>query len=66
MFTNTENFERWLTEKAKDYCGNIQDYLNDLEHQNMITGTRIYELSRFETKSGKPECYSYSINYDLS
>lgn len=61
IYNNTASFEEWLEEVCKEYDGNIEDYLDELDMRHGEIGTTEYELSKWETKSGNPECYSYSV-----
>ena len=59
MNFNKKDFKKFLDEnlKNKQYC--FEAYCNELETQYGNTGIREYELSRFESKSGNPELFSY-------
>ena len=63
MYKNLENFIYWLriVAKAKIDETYIEETLKELEQQHCNTGMDVYELSPIETKSGKPETYSYYV-----
>ena len=52
-------FKNFLKENVKSKVFNLDAYLDDLETQYCNTGSREYELSSFESKSGNPELFSY-------
>ena len=58
-FKNVEKFEKWLNANVKNYCGIFYTYLDDVKSQYDRTAELSYELSRYETKSGKPELYDF-------
>ena len=66
MYKNLEKFIEWLKKVAKSEVTNIyiKETLKELDEQYGNTGMEEYELSKFETKSGNPETYSYSIEYE--
>lgn len=66
MYKNLERFVKWLKEISKVKVNEtyIQETLKELDTQYCNTGMEEFELSKFETKSGKPETYSYSIEYE--
>ena len=65
MYKNLEKFVEWLKKVAKAEVTEtyIKETLKELDDQYCNTGIEEYELSKFETKSGNPETYSYSIEY---
>ena len=60
-YNNLEKFEKWLDEVMPGPY-DFDAVLNDIETQYGNTAAEHYELSRFETKSGKPECYYYDVS----
>lgn len=58
-FENTKKFEKWLKENVKNYNGNIENYLEEVEKKFNNSGSKSYELSKFESKSGNPELYYF-------
>lgn len=59
---NKEKFKRFLEENIKDNIYvSFNAYLEDLEKQYCDTGMAEYEMSKFETKSGRPQIISYKI-----
>ena len=62
-FKNVEKFESWLRGVLKEgHDGYVLDaYLNDVETQYFSTGSHDYEVGRFYTKSGNPECYRFEL-----
>lgn len=66
MYKNLENFIDWLKEVSKAEVDEVyvDETLKELARQNCDTGCAAYELSKFETKSGRPETYSYSVEYE--
>lgn len=66
MFKNTENFKNWIMntikEENKAYA-NIDAYLEDLEKHYAASGCSTYEMSPYETKSGHPETYDYTVDH---
>jgi hypothetical protein len=65
-YTNLDRFESWLKATLKDYNGNLDAYLEDLEEDYATNGTAHYELNGYETKSGNPDTYFYEVedNFD--
>jgi len=62
-FQNVGKFEEWLKSILKEGHDNydLEAYLNDVETQWFSTGSHDYEVGRFYTKSGNPECYNFEI-----
>lgn len=60
-FVNVEKFENWVKETVKEYNGNLDCYLQDVESQYCSSGCSSYELSHFETKSKNPELYDFNV-----
>lgn len=60
-FKNADNFMRWLTANVKAEQFEPEEYLKDLDKRYGETGSVIYELKGYETKSGHAECYSYDV-----
>lgn len=58
---NIKKFEKWLKSVLKNYNDNYEPYLDELLHQFVSNGSTNYEIGSRETKSKKPECYSYEI-----
>lgn len=60
-FKNVEKFDNWLKSilKAEDF--DLMAFLEDVDKQYGNTGSTYYEVGRFNTKSGNPECYSFDI-----
>lgn len=63
MYKNLENFVKWLKKVAKAEVTEtyIKETLKELDDQYGNTAMEQFELSKFETKSGNPETYSYNI-----
>lgn len=61
IYTNLDRFEAWLKAALKDYNGNLNAYLEDLEEHYSATGNAEYELKSYETKSGNPDTYRYEV-----
>jgi len=62
IYKNIASFTKWLNENLKNNCSDSIDlYLNDLVRRHGETGMKCFELSKFYTKSGNPECYYYDI-----
>jgi hypothetical protein len=59
-FKNIEKLNTWLKANMK-YPYNLPAVLSDLEAQYSANGMTSYELRGYETKSGNPETYSYSV-----
>lgn len=66
MYKNLERFVAWLKEASKAEVDEvyIEETLKELEQQQCNNGCQWFELSRFETKSGNPETYSYNVVYE--
>lgn len=66
MYKNLEKFVEWLKKVAKAEVTEtyIKETLKELDDQYCNTGFEEYELSKFETKSGNPETYSYNLEYE--
>ena len=66
MYKNVENFKNWIMntikEENKAYA-NIDAYLEDLEQHYAMSGQASYELSSYETESGHPETYDYTVEH---
>lgn len=60
-FKNVEKFESWIKATVKNYRGNINPYLHEVETQYHETASHSYELSSSETKSGNPESYYFDV-----
>lgn len=61
-FINVEKFEDFLKENLKIYYeSSLEIYLTEVETRYGETGSACYELSPFETKSKRPECYYYDV-----
>ena len=65
MYKNLERFVEWLKEVSKAEVDEtyIKETLKEVDNQYCNKGCEFFELSRFETKSGNPETYSYDIEY---
>lgn len=50
-------FKKFLDKNVKNQYYNFKAYIFDLEKQVGETGVNYYELSKFESKSGKPEIF---------
>lgn len=62
-FENVEKFYEFLKENLKlDYYIE-RVYLEDLLDRISATGSKDYELSPFETKSGHPELICFDVDY---
>ena len=62
LIINYKNdFKQFLKDNLKKDFENInfEAYCEDLEQQYYNNGFRHYELSKFESKSGKPEIFDY-------
>lgn len=55
-----ERFKKFLDNNVKNKDYNFDAYIDDLTTQYGNTGTLEYELSKSESKSGKPELFNYS------
>lgn len=56
MELNVTKFKEFLDKNCKnDY--DLDEYIKDLGKQVGATGLNQYELSRYETKSGRPELF---------
>lgn len=66
MYKNLENFVKWLKKVAKAEVTEtyIKETLKELDDQYCNTAMEQFELSKFETKSGNPETYSYNLEYE--
>ena len=66
MYKNLEKFIEWLKKVSKAEVTEtyIKETLKELDDQYCNTGMEEYELSKFETKSGNPETYSYNLEYE--
>ena len=66
MYKNLEKFIEWLKKVSKAEVTEtyIKETLKELDDQYCNTGIEEYELSKFETKSGNPETYSYNLEYE--
>lgn len=66
MYKNLEKFVEWLKKVAKSEVTEnyIKETLKELNDQYCNTAMEAFELSKFETKSGNPETYSYNIDYE--
>lgn len=64
-FVNLEKFKAFLDENVKAEWYSFDAYLNDLVKDLGSNGSTNYELSPFETKSGRPEIYRYEYRLDL-
>lgn len=64
-YKKLENFVEWLKRvaKAEVDATYVIETLKELEKQYNNNECEWYELSGFETKSGNPETYSYSVEY---
>lgn len=60
-FIGEHKFKTFLDENMKNPNYNYDACLEDLELQHGNTGGCEYELSPFETKSGRPETFSYHL-----
>lgn len=60
-YTNLDKFETWLKATLKDYNGNLNAYLDNLEEDYSANGFAEYELKGYETKSGNPDTYRYEV-----
>ena len=63
VFKNLERFKRWY---KQNYKGNFKNLnwdavLDEVVEQLRTKGDADYELGMFETKSGNPEVYYYTI-----
>lgn len=58
---NIENFKNWLDKNLKSECYNFEACLDELETRYCATSNKWYELSKFETKSGLPEIFTYNV-----
>ena len=63
VFKNLERFKRWY---KQNYKGNFENLnwdavLDEVVEQLRTTGNSDYELGKFETKSGNPETYNYTV-----
>ena len=65
MYKNLEKFIEWLKKVSKAEVTEtyIKETLKELDDQYCNTAMEQFELSKFETKSGNPETYSYNIEY---
>lgn len=50
-------FKKFLDKNVKNPYYNFKAYIFDLEKQTGETGASYYELSKNESKSGKPEIF---------
>lgn len=50
-------FKEFLDKNIKNPCYSFEVYIFDLEKQVGETGNNYYELSKFESKSGKTEIF---------
>lgn len=66
MYRNLGMFVAWLITVSKAEVDEtyIKATLEELDKQYCDTGMEVYELSGIETKSGNPETYSYSVEYE--
>jgi hypothetical protein len=60
MIKNKKEFKKFLLENVKGTF-NFDAYVEDAERQTGSTGTAQYELSRFESKSGRPELFDLEM-----
>ena len=60
-FKNVEKFDEWLNATVKNYSGLFYVFLDDLKTQYNETALQSYELSRYETKSGRTELYDFDV-----
>lgn len=56
-----EQFKKFLKENVKAECYSVEAYRVDLLTQYGETGREEYELSKYESKSGNSELFSYNI-----
>ena len=63
MYKNTTAFKLWLDRHMKRPY-DLDAVLDDVETQYGNCGNPVYELRGYETKSGNPEVYSYSVDID--
>lgn len=60
MKYNKKEFKDFLKNNVKDFESiNFDAYCEDLENQYDQTGSNCYELSKFESKTNKPELFYY-------
>lgn len=66
MYKNLEKFIEWLEKVSKAEVTNtyIKETLKELDDQYCNTAMEEFELSKFETRSGNSETYSYNIEYE--
>lgn len=66
MYKNLEKFVEWLKKVTKSEVTEnyIKETLKELDDQYCNTAMKEFELSKFETKSGNPETYSYNLEYE--
>ena len=63
MYKNTAALKSWLDRHMKRPY-DLDAVLDDVETQYGNCGNPSYELRGYETKSGNPEVYSYSVDID--
>ena len=54
-------FKMWLDNNVKSKVYNYEAYLEDLAYQYGCTGGSSYELSKNESRSGRTEIFSYTV-----
>lgn len=60
MKYNKKEFKNFLKNNVKDFeLINFDAYCKDLENQHDQTGSKCYELSKFESKTSRSELFYY-------
>lgn len=62
-FENVDRFVEWLEFHLKSAAYDLDAVLADVARQHDATGAEHYELIGAETKSGRPECIAYAVEY---
>ena len=61
MFKNIEKFEAFVNENCKYEVYSLEAYLDDVWSQYSANAAHTYEMSQYETKSGRPELYYFDV-----
>jgi len=64
MIKNQKDFRKFLNANAKRQPFDFAEYVKDAEKQYGNTGSPQYELSQFDSKSGRPELFDLEIEED--
>lgn len=63
VFKNVQKFKKWYKDHYKGNFENLNwdAVLDEVEEDHRTTGDAYYEMSSFDTKSGNPELYNYTV-----